>query len=90
MLAVLPWKLWYSLYAAAFVVLITLGLSEAPRWAWWSWAALYMLFAVVTDPSPRNVRATSYSARCGCVRCMSMRARHTRRSTDVKHPKDAG
>ncbi len=86
MLAVLPWKLWFSLYAAAFVVLMTLGLSETPRWVWWSWAALYMLFAVVTDPAPRATPLRA-SRSCDCSRCERLRARHTRRRTDVK---DAG
>lgn len=85
MFAVLPWKWWFGLYAAAFLVLMTLGLSDLPGWVWWSWAMLYMLFAVVTDPAPR--RSAKVRAGCECAPCVRMRARHKRRSTDVK---DAG
>lgn len=76
-------KLWFALYGAAFIVLLGLILSDVPLWVWATWSAAYMLFAVVTDPEPRNARAT-FSATCGCARCDRMRARHKRRSTDVK------
>jgi hypothetical protein len=81
-------KLWFGLYVAAFVVLLALSMSGMPTWLWFGWAAAYMLFAVVTDPSPRN-SATRAVAGCGCERCDRMRARHARkarRSTDPKNP----
>lgn len=76
-------KLWFGVYAVAFVVLVTLSVSGAPTWLWCSWAAVYMLFVVLVDPAPRNVAAT-VRAGCDCTRCMALRTCHTRRSTDTK------
>ena len=80
-------KLWFSLYVAAFAVLLTLSLMDAPTWLWLGWGAAYMLFVVVTDPAPRNGVARVIAG-CGCDSCDEMRARHAlkgRRSTDPKN-----
>lgn len=82
---VLPRKLWFGLYVVAFAIMLALSMSGAPTWLWLGWGAVYMLFAVVTDPAPR--RTATVRAGCDCARCETMRARHARRSSDVK---DAG
>jgi hypothetical protein len=67
-------RLWITTYLVAFAVMIWLSWSYGTGWAWGTWAALFGLFVVLTDPAPRlyerDPRKDLYDVVCDCPRCM--------------------
>lgn len=78
----LPRKMWFTTYAAVWALLMVVFLTDRPLWVCVIASVLALGFVGFTDPAPRRVETVR--AGCDCVRCEQMRARHTRRSTDVK------
>lgn len=78
-------RLWIATYIVTWMLVLAVFIGGSPMWVCVIVSALALAFAGFTDPAPR--RLATVRAGCDCARCVSMRARHARRSTDTK---DAG
>lgn len=78
---VLPRKLWIIGYVVTWMVVLAVFIGGSPMWVCVIVSALALGFAGFTDPAPRRV--ATVRAGCHCARCVSMRARHARRSSDA-------
>lgn len=73
-------RLWIAAYIATWAMVMAIFLTHQPLWQCILASALALGFVGFTDPAPR--RTATVRAGCDCARCVSMRARHARRSTD--------
>lgn len=82
---IMPRKLWIIGYIATWAMVMAVFFTDRPMWECVLASVLALSFVGFTDPAPRRI--ATVRAGCDCARCVSMRARHARRSTDTK---DAG
>lgn len=77
---ILPRTLWIIGYTITWAVVLAVFIGGSPLWLCVIVSVLTLSFAGFTDPAPR--RTATVRAGCDCARCVTMRARHARRSTD--------